>query len=428
MQITRKLLSRARLGLIVLAMLAAVLPVTACSNSEQNTAAIANYGTYGSDLALEYAAEFPFRSPGSAQEKAAGDFLIKSFKDLGYTPIVTEFAFNDATGNALTSRNIAVLIKGSGFSKLDLDTDKVENLSSQIIIGAHYDSPVPAGAAEATTTSSETAPIATGTETQTQTTVIPVPTLADYDGIQDNASGVGTLLTIAEQIRSVKLGYDVILVAFGAGSSGQAGASYYASQMGSEEVAATDAMYCIDSIYAGSKVYAHSGRNTVKTGNLKDYEKRRKLYEVTDVFFENELYTNNNYMLYTNQSALWVDLAGFAEKVVYREWSLRESDYLPFDALGVPIVYFDSFNYDAKTLEDMQENQNPAFGETGGQISGTQFDSTAYLAQILNNAAATAEITPAASTRINQLTKRVNNTAFVIIEAAKKGMYGATAR
>lgn len=426
MQFTRKLLSRARIGLIVLALLAAVLPVSACSSSEQDTAPIANYGTFGSNLAQKYAADFPFRSPGSAQEKAAGDFLIKSFKDMGYTPIVTEFTFTDATGNTLTSRNIAVLIKGSGFSKTDVVTEKIENIKSQIIIGAHYDSPVPAGASEATTTITETVPAATGTEAQTS--VIPLPTLAEYDGIQDNASGVGTLLTIAQQIKSVKLGYDVVLVAFGAGSSGQAGANYYASQMGSAEVAATDAMYCIDSIYAGSKVYAHSGQNTVKTGNLKDYEKRRKLYEVTDVFFENELYTNNNYMLYTNQSAILVDLAGFTEKVIYREWSLRVSDYQPFDALGVPIVYFDSFNYDAKTLEGMQENQNPAFGETSGQISGTHFDSAAYLAQILNNTAATAEITPAADDRINQLTKRVNNTAFVIIEAAKKGMYGATAR
>lgn len=426
MQIIRKLLSRARFGLIVLALLAAVLPVSACSSSEQKATVIANYGTYGSDLALKYAAEFPFRSPGSAQETAAGDFLIKSFKDLGYTPIVTEFTFTDAAGNTLTSRNIAVLIKGSGFSKLDLVTDKVENVTSQIIIGAHYDSPVPAGAAEATTTTSETTP-ATGTETQTD--VIPIPTLADYNGIQDNASGVGTLLTIAQQIRSVKLGYDVVLVAFGAGSSAQAGAKYYASQMGSAEVAVTDAMYCIDSIYAGSKVYAHSGRNTVKTGNLKDYEKRRKLYEVTDVFFEHELYTHNNYMLYTNQSAIWVDLAGFTEKVIYREWSLRDSDYLPFDTLGVPVVFFDSYNYDAKTVEGMQENQNPAFGETSGQISGTKFDSTAYLAQILNNTAAIAEVSPSAAvTKIDQLSKRVNNTAFVIIEAAKKGMYGATAR
>jgi alkaline phosphatase isozyme conversion protein len=82
MQIIRKLLSLARFGLIVLALLAAVLPVSACSSSDQKAAAIANYGTYGSDLALKFAAEFPFRSPGSAQETAAGDFLIKSFKEL----------------------------------------------------------------------------------------------------------------------------------------------------------------------------------------------------------------------------------------------------------------------------------------------------------------------------------------------------------
>jgi len=419
----RKILSRCRYGLVVVCLLAAILPAAGCSTEETTESVVANYGTYGSKLAEQLAADYPFRSPGSNQEKAAGDFLIKAFKSLGYQPVVTEFAFTDANGNSGQSRNIAVLIKGSGFVRTDAD-GKTENLERQVIIGAHYDTAITAD--EAAT--AETTPETTSGGSITLSGEIEEPTLSDYDGINDNASGIGTLLTMARQIKDQKLGYDIILVAFGAGEANQAGARYYASQMGKAEIAATDAMYCIDSIYAGDKVYVHSGQNSIKANYKKDYEKRRKLYEATDVFYEYELYTNNGYMLYTNQSAIDVELEGFSQPVLYREWTMNLSDYTPFDNKGIPIVFFESYDYDEKTLEDMKESQNPAFGETGGMISHTQFDSTAFLEQILNSARSATNSQNTPKTTTDQMTRRINNTAFIILEASLKGPADSTVR
>ena len=319
-----------------------------------------------------------------------------------------------------------MLIEGSGFTRTS-SSGKTTNIESQVIIGAHYDTTVTAEQAAAAAQTEETTAEPAET-TETGETAVDVPTLANCDGIHDNASGVATLLMIAKEIKSYSFGYDVILVAFGAGSANQAGSGYFASQMGQDEILKTGAMYCIDSIYAGDKVYAHSGRNSIIGGSQKDYEKRRKLYEVTDVFFENQLYTNNRYMLYTNQSSLMVDVEGYAEKVVYREWSLNNSDYRPFDILDIPVVFFESYDFDEDSLEAMKESQNPAFAETGGLVRGTYFDSSAYLQQLLNTSRAATADDENIESGIDQLTRRINNTAFVILEAVKKGVHDAEKR
>ena len=309
------------------------------------------------------------------------------------------------------------MIEGSGFVRTD-DAGNQTTFRRQVIVGAHYDTIITAeqAAAEAV---EETA-------TSPRPGIVS-PTLADFNGIQDNASGVAALLTVAREMKAYQFGYDVILVAFGAGSSEQAGARFFASQMSSDEIAATDVMYCIDSIYAGDKIYAHAGRNSILGGGRKDYEKRRKLYEVTDVFYDNLLYTRNRFMLHTNQASFLIELENFAEPVVYREWTMNASDYVPFDELGIPIVFFESFDYSGKTMEAMKESQNPAFGATGGMIRGTNFDSSGYLEQLLNTSRAATDAEnerPAA----DQLTRRINNTAFVILEAIAKGVPDAEAR
>ncbi|MEA4887956.1 MAG: M28 family peptidase [Clostridiaceae bacterium] len=403
-------------GLLFVLMMMMVLPVSGCQSTEETTASVAAYGTYGSELAKQLAADYPYRSPGSEQETAAGDFLIDSLKALGYQPVVTTFNFQDASGQTLTSRNIAVTIQGRGFTVTDKD-GKTGKADHQVIIGAHYDTKISAADAAA---AQQTA----GTAAAGETAAAAEPTLADCDGIHDNASGVGALMTLAKQLRSESLGYDVVLVAFGAGEAAQAGSADYAAQMSAADLTRTDAMYCLDSIYAGDKIYAHAGRNSLKAGYQKDYEKRRKLYEVTDVFYDNELYTKNNYMLYTNQSSIDVTVEGIEGSVLYREWTLTASDYLPFDTKGIPIVFFESYDYDEKTLEEMKESNNPAFATTGGAIRHTCFDSTRYLTQILTQTRSTAP-TDSAAVTIDQLTKRINNTAFIILEAIRKGMTGA---
>lgn len=419
-----------------------LLPLVACASEQEETAAIADYGSYGKDLALELAQTWPNRSPGSIQEQAAGDFLITAFEDLGYKPETQSFDFTDAAGQTRSSRNIIVTIKGTGFTSADEETGKTTDLERQVIVGAHYDVFFTAeeadavratlaseAAAAAATATSETTTAATessgeaGTATVAETEeIVAVPTLADFDGIQDNASGVAALMTLAKQLKGEKLGYDVILIAFGAGEANYAGSGYYAGQMTADALARTDVMYNMDGIYAGDKVYAHAGQNSVLPGYQKDYSRRRKLYEATDVFYDYELYTNNRFSLYTNQASFDVPWQNDSQTAVYREWTQRESDHTPFDKLNIPIVFFETFDYDAKTLDAMKESNNPAFAATNGAIRRTVFDSSDYLEYIFRQSLATVTNAASGSNTVidDQLTRRINNIAFILFEALHK--------
>ncbi len=415
-----RLFNQLTAALLILALAAVML--SACSTEETEEIIYADFGTTGSDFATDYAKDYPNRSPGSDQEKAAADFLTSSLEALGYDPQVIPFEFTDSDGALHESQNIIVTIAGSGFERPDED-GQTTSFERQVIVGAHYDAPVTAEASEAAAAAQETGE---GGETVEKN-----QSLADFDGIQDNAAAVAALLTIARQAKSYAFGYDVILVLFGAGSADYAGARAYAESMDTDDILATDAMYCMTGIYAGDKVYAHAGRNSIVGEDQKDYEMRRKLYETTDVFYEHRLYTNNRYMLYTNQSGIFIEFGEGEEtnRVLYREWTLNESDYTPFDNLGIPIVYFETYNYDEKSVDSMSESENPAFGSTNGQISGTLFDSSDYLAEIFKTSTAgTGSDSDDDKPAEDLLTKRINNTAFLILEAIRKGVHDATAK
>jgi alkaline phosphatase isozyme conversion protein len=401
-----------------------IWPLAGCSGSAASaseTKPVAAYGDYGSKLALELAARYPFRSPGSDQEAGARDYLAAQFKELGYKVTVQKFTFANGSGESIPSANLIVRIRGKGVPAMD-DQGKTTKESRQVLVGAHYDVRISAAAAAADSEEAQTTTTASGKtqtrETQNDTVAL-VPSLKDFDGIHDNASGVGTLLALARQLRGRSLDHDVVLVAFGAGTADQAGAKAYLHSMSADDISRTDAMYNIDAIYAGDKVYAHAGQNSVLPGDRKVYALRRKLYEVTDVFFEYTLYSRNGYNLLTNQSSIPVPLGDSGETALYREWTQHRSDHLPFDKAGIPIVFFESYDYDYSQLEDMKESKNPALASTGGQIRDTAFDSTEFLSYLLSNTAAakTRDSQTAPVTSEDRLTLRINNTAFVILES-----------
>ena len=421
----RSSLAKAKLLQLTVLLLFCVF-LAACNGNSEDIQQPADYGSYGQRFALSLARQYPLRSPGSSQEKKAADMITSALQEEGFSPEISQFYYKDEAGNVFSSRNISVLIPGTGFVRQDEAGNEIF-FQRQVIIGAHYDSFYSEKDVadyklekEADETAEEPA-----RSRSASAGIIPEPTLDMYDGIHDNASGIGALMTIARQIKEYEYGYDVYLVAFGAGKAGQAGARSLAGKMTPEQVKATDAMYCIDAIYAGDKVYAHAGRNSVRPFYRKSYEMRRKLYEVTDVFYENELYTKNGYMLYTNQANYDVELPEIATPVLFREWSFNESDYLPFDDLGIPIVYFESYDYDVQAYAEARESKNPAFTSSNGAIRNTHFDSTVYLNLLMNQrrAADTAQNAP----RVDHLTRRINNTAFVILEAVDKGVHDALA-
>lgn len=436
--------------------------ITSCSNGEaEDPEKIADYGRYGADFAEQFALQYPYRSPGSAIEKAASQSIIRELTALGYDPQIDPFSYTDDAGNIRYSRNIWVRIPGTGW------TDEQGMLNHrQVIIGAHYDTAIDEPYAqsqvvpetEGETDSSEPEGVADPepTERPDMTRDEILPDWQAYNGIHDNAAGVGVLMAIARELQDQTMKHDVILIAFGAGEAEQAGSRHYAANMSAETIAATDVMYAMDRIYAGDKIYAHSGWNTLRDNDEKEYQLRRKLYELTDVFYENELYTNNGYMLYTNQNIfsrplpvkepLPEETENLTEESVdeldneltedeterpdeepepeyiYREWTVHESDYRPFDQLNIPIVFFDSGDYQLEESDDFQESHLPVFNPTDGRISHTGFDAVSLLDQIFSLAARTDQQTDdqdedSLSLHDDQLKLRINNTAFLIIQA-----------
>ena len=364
-------------GLILCLCLVFPVFLTGCGNSDKEEVLLADYGDYGSLIAKSLAEKFPFRKAYSPEEKAAGVYVKSEFEKLGYTVEEQDFSSSDKTG---TSANYIVRIPGEGMM---FENDKGEYTleHQQVIVGAHYDTLF--GTADAVN-------------------------LSGFDGIQDNASGIGCLLTLAKELKTHSMGYDVILVAFGAGDDTYAGASAFEAAMTPDEISSTDAMYCVESIYAGDKLYASAGWNSLKTGNK--YEMRRKLYEAYDVVYENSLSSKNGVDLLYNESSLDLDVNSDGVTDVYREVTTTVSDYMPFDRAGIPIVFFESYDYNYKSAAEMKETKNLKLQANNGMIRRTGNDSLGILEEALTT---------------DQLKTRINNTAFILLMAIEKGAHNS---
>lgn len=354
----------------LMAALIFVMPLTACGDDEESKIP-ADFGTYGADFARELAQTCPVRKPYSDQERMAGDMIIEEFETLGYD--VQTQDFSNIYGGS--SRNIYVRIEGQGFVSDGEETDRIA------VIGAHYDTALGANDISSADT---------------------------YDGISDNASGIGCLMTIAKEISAyTDIGFDVIIVAFGAGNDDYTGARHFFNSLSQEEKDSIEVMYCIENIYAGDKMYAHSGMSSLVLSNK--YALRRKLYQAYDVAYDRELASTNGYSLLYNESGILIDLNGDGAEDVYREITVNRSDYVVFDEAGIPIVFFDSGDYFFETMEEMRETKNLSLQTYGGKIGGTALDSSELLAEIFS------------TEESDRLEVRINNTALVIMESLLKG-------
>ena len=365
-----------RLLALILALIIFIIPVSACSDDDSEAVLQADYGTYGADIARELASLYPYRTAYSNEEAMAGEYIRSKFEELGYD--VSKQDFSNLYGG--TSSNYIVNIQGRGFFSLD-EYGNPQEVRRTIVIGAHYD------------------------DTYSADQVDPS---YGYDGISDNASGIGCLLTIADQIKNYDdLSFDVILVAFGAGNDDYAGARAFVSSLTEEVAGSIDCMYCIDSIYGGDKVYASAGYNSLLMSQK--YQMRRKLYQAYDVVYDSLLYSQYGFSLYYNESGVITDLNGDGFDDIYREVSANKSDYVPFDEVNIPIVYFDSADYFFDNMEDMKDSKNLNLQEFGGMVRSTPLDSTALLDQFKVDEEG------------DLLQIRINCVAYVILESMMKG-------
>ena len=362
-----------------------------CKEKEEERAP-ADFGSYGADFARNLASRCPFRKAYSQQEDIAGNIIKSEFATLGFDVQTQSFTGSDGQ----TSNNIVAISKGAGFYSKSSDDGDYIHTERYIVVGAHYDTKYSAEELEAY--NKELA------ESAKDESVEPLK----YDGINGNASGIGALMTCAKELKGyTSMAYNIIFVAFGASGDDFAGARAFFNALTPDVKSKIEAMFCIDSIYAGDKIYANSGYNSLVSGNK--YAMRRKLYQSYDVAYENSLYTNNNFNLLYNESRIKVDLDGDGKEDIYSEVSANKSDYIPFDEAKIPIVFFDSFDYNFDTIEEMHDTKNLDLQQFDGMIRGTFLDSTSTLDPIL------------VTEEVDQLELRINNVAFVILGTAMKG-------
>jgi hypothetical protein len=195
--------------------------------------ALAASFTYGSTAVEEIdylSTNLAGRSIGTDKEAETVDYLMGRLSDFGYDPYLQSFDFTRRDVD-YTSSNVIAEIPGSS--------------GRQIIVGAHYD----------------TAPSSSFLDR------------TNLEGTNDNASGVGVLLELAERISGTNPKHTVKFILFGAEEVGLIGARYYADNMSPEEVDSTILMINMDSLIFGDKMYFNAGRNAAtnpKDGRFRD--------------------------------------------------------------------------------------------------------------------------------------------------------------
>jgi alkaline phosphatase isozyme conversion protein len=218
---------------------------------------------------------------GTDGESLAKDYIDQQFEQMGYTPSVQEFNFT-RRGTTYESANVIAYKQGKS--------------DQQIIVGAHYDS------------------------------------VAAGKGTDDNASGVGVMLEVAEVLKKVSTPYSIVFVAFGAEEGGLNGSNHYASQMSEEELKNTVGMINLDSLAVGDKMYVHGSAG--EAGFI--LEQALNIAEKKKLDIGTNLGLNPHYPAGTTG-----------------DWS----DHAPFTELGIPFAYFESTNWEIGELDGYEQTE-----------------------------------------------------------------------
>ena len=399
-------------------LLAQPLLLTSCKNKNKGNEKPADYGSYGSDIAREIAAKFPDRRAYSAGESQTGAYIEEKIKELGFTPEVQTFQ-----GSGGTSANYIVRIEGTGFyCAQDDGSFALEHRVA--IIGAHYDSSLSSEYRDDDEDYDEDEDDEDydGDEDYDEDEDWEEESEPEfkYDGISDNASGTACVLTALKAFKEyTNVGFDVWFVFFGAGTDNFSGAEAFYQSLSYEEQHSIDVMYDVDSLYAGDKVYASAGYKSLIS--TRKYEMRRKLYQAYDVCFANTLYTNYGFDLYYNESGIKVDIDDDGNPDIFKEMPKNASDFKVFDDRMIPVVYFESYEYNFNYFDQMKETKNLSLQDYGGNIRNTPADSTAFLDSVLVEDDYDRNGDGEIDCSGDRLQIRINCVAFIICEALLKG-------
>lgn len=240
------------------------------------------------------------RVAGSQNEVEAAQYLVEVLTKLGYAPTTKKFSAWDVDD-------------GTEYTSINLMAAKPGLSSQQIIVGAHYDS-VNVGF-----------------------------------GADDNASGIGVMLEVAERVANIDTPYTIIFIAFGSEENDLDGSYHYAELMPPTEVQNTIAYANLDSLAAGDITYVYSD-------------------EGEDAFLRDWVLgwaSKNDIPLQTIRNA---DL---------EDGGYYVADYGAFKDKGIPFIYFEATNWNLGDMDGYTQ-VDPRYGDEGF-IWHTQYDDLEYL-------------------------------------------------
>ncbi|CNH87062.1 aminopeptidase [Yersinia pekkanenii] len=213
-----------------------VLPLHAASNPALGQIAeqqIRHLSTY-----------FPGRMAGNPAELLAAEYINHRFQQMGYQSNLrgfnTRYLYTSKNGKQSwrTLSATSVIAARSTLLNKNISPNKNDAISQandqkQIIIMAHFDTYTPQ---------------------------------SDHDldknlggltlqGVDDNASGVGVMLELAEHLKDIPLRYDLRFVALSAEEIGAQGAENYLQRMSKTEKANTLLVINVDSLITGDRLY-----------------------------------------------------------------------------------------------------------------------------------------------------------------------------
>ena len=283
----------------VLLMLAAVASVASAKTLAPNEVGARAY-TYIDQLTRITHADGTYtpldRAAGTSDELAAAEKVKAWLSDAGYAPALRQFSYVRG-GVTYNSQNVVA------FRPADLK--RKGSPTPLVIVGAHYDA-VTAG-----------------------------------DGADDNASGVGVMIEVAERLAHFKIDYDIAFVAFGAEEAGLRGSSYYVNQMSQADKDRTIVMINFDSLIVGDKLYIHAGANE-KTWARDEMLRLIRLRKLP-------IETQPGLYLVENPGADPGYAAGLTPDYF--------SDYTAFNQAGIPIVAFESTNWEIDDLDGYTQTE-----------------------------------------------------------------------
>jgi len=237
------------------------------------------------------------RAAGSQGEANAAECIYETFSKIGYQTTIQNFSYIRGRTTYESANVIAV---------------KPGRTNMQIIVGGHYDS-VTAG-----------------------------------KGVDDNASGIGVILEVAELLKDVNTPYSIKFIAFGAEEAGLKGSEAYALSMSEEEIKNTIVMVNLDSLAVGDKMYAYG--NEGEKGWFRD--KALQIAKKLKLNMETNPGINPQYPAGTTG-----------------DWS----DHKHFKNLGIPYLYFEATNWELPPYDGYTQT------ELDGEIWHTRKDTLEYI-------------------------------------------------